>query len=92
MSLSKMHHLYWGTISHHRHTPFSRFFKYPIFMAYIDITNLSSIMKPSMLWNINKPAIVSYKRKDYHGDPSLDLQEAVRKPCKKKQAESSRAQ
>ena len=41
MSLSKMHHLYWGTISHHRHTPFNRFFKYPIFMAYVDISNLA---------------------------------------------------
>ena len=73
MSLSKMHHLYWGTISHHRHTPFNRFFKYPIFMAYVDISNLASVMRPSMLWNINKPAIVSYRRQDYHGDPAICL-------------------
>ena len=84
MSLSKMHHLYWGTISHHRHTPFNRFFKYPIFMAYVDISNLASVMKPSMLWNINKPAIVSYRRQDYHGDPAIGLEDAVRKTMHEK--------
>ena len=84
MSLSKMHHLYWGTISHHRHTPFNRFFKYPIFMAYVDISNLASVMKPSMLWNINKPAIVSYRRQDYHGDPAICLEDAVRKTMHEK--------
>ena len=78
MSLSKKHHLYWGTIFHRRHTPFTRFFKYPIFMAYIDITSLSTTMRPSLLWNINKPAIVSFRRSDYHGDPQVDLEDAVR--------------
>ena len=78
MSLSKKHHLYWGTIFHRRHTPFTRFFKYPIFMAYIDITSLSTTMSPSLLWNINKPAIVSFRRSDYHGDPQVDLEDAVR--------------
>ena len=84
MSLSKKHHLYWGTISHHRHTPFSRFFKYPIFMAYIDISSLGSALEPSLFWNINKPAIVSYRREDYHGDPSKDLEDSVRKTLQEK--------
>ena len=74
MSLSKKHHLYWGTIIHRRHTPFTRFFKYPIFMAYIDITSLSTTMSPSLLWNINKPAIVSFRRSDYHGDPQVEAE------------------
>ena len=76
--LSKNHQLYWGTISHQRHTPFKRFFSYPIFMAYIDISSLASTMKPSLLWNINKPALVSFRRSDYHGDPQVDLEDAVR--------------
>jgi DUF1365 family protein len=41
-------------------------------------------MKPSLLWNINKPALVSFKRKDYHGDPDLDLDSAVRKTLHEK--------
>ncbi len=36
-------------------------------------------MKRSLLWNINKPAIVSFRRKDYHGDPTIELDSAVRK-------------
>jgi len=36
-------------------------------------------MKRSFLWNINKPAIVSFRRKDYHGDPTIELDSAVRK-------------
>ena len=35
-------------------------------------------MSPSLLWNINKPAIVSFRRSDYHGDPQVDLEDAVR--------------
>jgi hypothetical protein len=48
-------------------------------MAYIDISTLATVMKPSLLWNVNKPAIVSYRRKDYHGEPSIGLDSAVRK-------------
>ncbi len=48
-------------------------------MAYVDISSLKSAMKRSLLWNINKPAIVSFRRKDYHGDPTIELDSAVRK-------------
>ena len=41
-------------------------------------------MKPSLIWNINKSALVSYRRKDYHGDPSISLDKAVRNTLKEK--------
>ena len=84
MSLSKKHQLYWGTINHQRHVPFKRFFSYPIFMAYIDITSLQTTMKPSFLWNVNKPALASFRRQDYHGDPSVSLESSVRKTLQEK--------
>ena len=84
MSVSKNHQLYWGTIKHRRHVPFKRFFSYPIFMAYIDITSLQTTMKPSFLWNVGKPALASFRRKDYHGDPSISLESAVRKTLQDK--------
>ena len=84
MNISKNHQLYWGTINHRRHVPFKRFFSYPIFMAYIDITSLQTTMKPSFLWNVNKPALASFRRQDYHGDPSVSLDSAVRKTLKDK--------
>ena len=84
MSISKNHQLYWGTINHRRHVPFKRFFSYPIFMAYIDITSLQTTMKPSFLWNVNKPALAYFRRQDYHGDPSISLESAVRKTLQEK--------
>ena len=53
-------------------------------MAYLDITSLKTTMKPSLIWNINKSALVSYRRKDYHGDPSISLDKAVRNTLKEK--------
>ena len=84
MSLSKNHQLYWGTINHRRHVPFKRFFSYPIFMAYIDITSLQTTMRPSFLWNVDKPALASFRRQDYHGDASVSLESSVRKTMQEK--------
>ena len=84
MNISKNHQLYWGTINHRRHVPFKRFFSYPIFMAYIDITSLHTTMKPSFLWNVNKPALAYFRRQDYHGDPSVSLESSVRKTLQEK--------
>jgi len=41
-------------------------------------------MKPSFLWNVGKPALASFRRKDYHGDPSISLELAVRKTLQDK--------
>ena len=37
------------------------------------------MFKKSFLWNINKFGLISYHRNDYHGDPKLSLDDAVRK-------------
>jgi len=57
-------------------------------MAYIDITSLQTTMKPSFLWNVGKPALASFRRKDYHGDPSISLESAVRKTLQDKTGKS----
>ena len=54
-------------------------------MAYINISSLETTMKPSLLWNINKPALISFRRVDYHGDPHIDLDDAVRMTLLEKQ-------
>jgi len=78
MSLSLQNYIYNGEIRHRRFTPFEHFFSYPLFMVYVDISKVSTILKRSILWNVNKPAFVSFYRKDYHGNPSIPLDEAVR--------------
>ena len=78
MSLSKKNYLYTGVVVHRRFTPFNHFFKYPLFMAYIDLNTVNSFLKKSWFWNVNKKALVSFHREDYHGDPKKDLSESVR--------------
>ena len=47
-------------------------------MAYIDLNTVNSFLKKSWFWNVNKKALVSFHREDYHGDPKKDLSESVR--------------
>ena len=77
-------YIYEGTIRHRRFTPFNRSFKYNTFMTFFDVSTIDSIFKKSFLWNINKFGLVSYYRKDYHGDIHLSLEDAVRKTVKNK--------
>ena len=78
MSLSLQNYIYNGVIRHRRYTPFEHFFSYPLFMVYVDISKVSKILKHSLIWNVNKPALISFYRKDYHGDSSKSLDQAVR--------------
>ena len=84
MNLSKNHFIYKGTIRHRRYEPFKNIFSYPLFLTYIDLERLDNITQKSWLWNVNKPAIVSFNRKDYHGDPRIDLRSAVRDTVQKR--------
>ena len=79
MNLSKGNYLYTGTVGHRRFTPFNHFFNYPLFMAYIDLNTVNHFLDKSWFWNVDKKAIISFNRKDYHGDPNLDLSRSVRK-------------
>ena len=46
-------------------------------MCYFDISKIETLFKRSIFWNINNWALVSYHRKDYHGDVNLNLDQAV---------------
>ena len=78
MKLSTNHYIYTGTVRHRRHHPFEREFSYSVFMLYLDINDLDNVISRSILWNIDKPAIVSFNRKDFHGDVGVPLDTAVR--------------
>ena len=53
-------------------------------MTYFDISKVESLLPESFLFKVNKPALVSYYRSDYHGDTRLALDESVRKTVKDK--------
>ena len=79
MSVINKSYIYSGTIRHRRFTPFNHFFTYPLFMTYIDLNSIEDTLKKSWIWNINKPAMISFMRNDYHGDHQISLDESVRK-------------
>ena len=83
-SLSNKNFIYYGTVRHSRFTPFKRMFSYKIFMTFFDINTIEKSFKNTFLFGINKRGLVSYFRKDYHGDQNLSLDEAVRKTIKTK--------
>ena len=78
MKLSTDHYIYTGTVRHRRYTPFESEFSYPVFMLYLDINDLENVINKSIFWNINKPAVVSFNRRDFHGAEEIDLDTAVR--------------
>ena len=79
MNISTKSYIYTGTIRHRRFTPFNHFFTYPLFMTYLDLNTIQTAVKQSWIWNINKPAMISFRREDYHGKNKMTIDSAVRK-------------
>mgnify|MGYP001204772458 FL=1 len=63
---------------HRRFTPFSHSFKYKIFMMYFDVSKVDAILKKPWFFRVDKPSLVSFYRKDYHGDSNISLDRSVR--------------
>ena len=82
--MMKNNFIYEGTVRHRRFTPFNRTFKYKIFMTFFDINHIEKMFEKSIFWNINKKALISFHRKDYHGNPKLSLDQSVRETIKEK--------
>jgi DUF1365 family protein len=70
--------LYIGWIRHRRHTPREHTFRYPLFMAYLDLAELDHVFDGRWLWSARRPAIARFRRDDHFGDPRVPLDEAVR--------------
>jgi DUF1365 family protein len=70
--------LYIGQVKHRRHTPRVHEFRYPLFMAYLDLGELGEVFKHRWFWSVERRNLASFQRADHLGDPSLPLAEAVR--------------
>lgn len=70
--------LYKGWVRHRRFAPREHTFRYPVFMTYLDLSELEAAFTVSPLWSLKKRALVRFRREDFHGDPALPLEEAVR--------------
>ena len=71
--------LYTGVVTHRRRQPVSHAFRYPLFMAYLDLDELPGVFDGRLLWSARRPAPAWFRRADHFGDPALPLDEAVRR-------------
>jgi DUF1365 family protein len=53
-------------------------FRYPLFMAYLDLDELPGCFDGRWLWSARRPALAWFRRCDYLGDPTVPLTTAVR--------------
>ncbi len=53
-------------------------FRYPLFMAYLDLSELPSCFDGAQFWSARRPALAWFRRSDYLGDPDVPLSDAVR--------------
>ena len=59
-------------------------FRYPLFMAYLDLAELPSCFDGTWLWSARRPALAWFRRSDYLGDPDVPLGDAVRELVREK--------
>lgn len=70
--------IYEGTVRHHRHTPNAHAFRYRMAQLYLDLDEIDTVFRDRWLWSVERANLASFRRRDYLGDPSQPLAEAVR--------------
>jgi len=70
--------LYEGSVRHRRMGAIKDEFRYPLFMAYLDLSELPSCFDGTLSWSARRPALAWFRRSDYLGDPDVPLSDAVR--------------
>ena len=70
--------LYTGWVRHRRLGPRAHAFRYPLFMALLDLGELREAFRGRWLWGAERRAFVSFRRADHFGDPTRPLDDCVR--------------
>lgn len=76
--------LYEGSVRHRRMGEVKDEFRYPLFMAYLDLSELPRCFDGAWLWSARRPALAWFRRSDYLGDPDIPLDDAVRELVKER--------
>ncbi len=71
-------HLMLGWVRHRRVKPKVHNFRYPVFMTWIDLNELDSVVNTSKYWSQERFNLVSFYRKDYLGAADQSLDAAVK--------------
>ena len=70
--------IYTGVVRHRRFVPREHSFTYNVYMMYLDLTEIDDVLRQSPCWSSKPWRPARFVRKDYFGDPSVSLEEAVR--------------
>jgi DUF1365 family protein len=70
--------LYEGAVSHARFEPVAHAFSRRMCFAYLDLAELDRAFAGRWLWGVERRALMSFRRRDHFGDPSVPLETAVR--------------
>ena len=71
--------LYRGWVSHLRTAPRPHRFRVPLHFLYLDLDELDTALGARWLASVERWNLLSFRRRDYFGDPDLPLAEAVRR-------------
>jgi len=70
--------LYEGRVRHHRMKPVEHAFVFPLFMVYLDLSELPELFRGRWFWSADRPAFAWFRRRDHLGDPERPLDACVR--------------
>lgn len=70
--------IYEGVVRHRRFFPTPHQLRLPLYMMYLDLAELPFVFERRWLWSTTRPALARFLRRDYLGDPAVELGEAVR--------------
>lgn len=71
--------IYEGVVGHQRLQPRRHGFRYRVSMVYLDLAELDAVFAQHPLWSRERFNLACLRRSDYHGDPALPLDTAVRR-------------
>jgi uncharacterized protein len=74
--------LYLGEVEHRRLSPKKNFFRYAVAYYFVDLAETRTLFRFPFLFSYNFPGILSFWRKDYLGNPKIDLDTSVREIVK----------
>lgn len=76
--------IYQGWVRHRRFRPRKNAFLYSVFMMYLDIEEIDSVLAQSPFWSKSRWTPACFKREDFLGDPTVSLDTAIRSEVLKK--------
>ena len=71
--------IYEGWVRHRRYAPHAHAFRYRLCLMYVDLAEIDTLFARRRLWSVGRRNVGEFRRSDYLGDPSVPLDEAVRR-------------